>query len=271
MKKEIGRSAIIGLLLLPSFLAAQFKPDELVKRQRWEGFLKRAEVISAMAVGEGITKPKKVDLQLRDETASGAWKCVSGRHKGFEDEWRYEIAAYQMDKLLGLGMVPPTVERRLKGRKGSLQLWCDIAMNELQRGKEDIQVPDERQDHFQKMLSLCRAFDSLIGNIDRTQQNLCYTADWRIILIDHSRAFRWKRFYVDQLIYGQNGMRKKEIVPLPRWFVENIKTLNKKNIREYVGEYLKSVEIEGVLQRKKLILKEVEALIEERGEENVLY
>ena len=271
MRKNMWGLAVFVSLVIPSFLTAQFKPEELTMRLRWEGFLKKAKVINAVAVGEGITKPKKVDLELNGTQASGAWKCVSGRHKGFEDEWRYEVAAYRLDKLLGLGMVPPTVERRLSGRKGSLQLWCDIAMNELERGKEGIEVPEDRLDHFNKVNSLCRAFDSLIGNIDRTQQNLCYTEDWRIILIDHSRAFRWKRFYVDQLIYGKDGMRKRDIVPLPRWFIENIKALNKKNIRENVGEYLKGVEIDGILQRRKLILKEVEELVQERGEENVLY
>ena len=29
----------------------------------------------------------------------------------FQDSWKTEIAAYELDKLLGLGMVPATVER----------------------------------------------------------------------------------------------------------------------------------------------------------------
>jgi hypothetical protein len=257
--------------LAPVFLSAQFQAEELAMRMKWEGFLKNAEVIGALKVGEGITKPLKVDMKLRDIEASGAWKAVHGSPKGYQDEWRYEVAAYQLDKLLGLGMVPPTVERRIKGRRGSLQLWCDIAMNELERNKGDIQIPDDRNDHVTKMTALCRAFDSLIGNIDRTQQNLCYTGDWRLILIDHSRGFRTSRFYVDQLIYGRDGMRKKDIVPLPRWFIANLKTLNRENIRKAVGDYLKFEEIIAVVQRKKLILKEVKELAAERGEENVLY
>ena len=144
-------------------------------------------------------------------------------------------------------------------------------MNELERSKQNISVPEDRKDHHEKVLCLCRAFDSLIGNIDRSQQNLCYTDDWRVILIDHSRGFRWKRFYVDQLIYGQKGMRKKDYVPLPRWFVENVKALNRENIRKAVGKYLKGVEIDGILQRKKLMLKEIQSMIKDRGEEHVLY
>ena len=271
MKLKIRGLFLCLCFVGPAFLSAQFRPEELAARQRWEGLLKRAEVINTMNVGQGITKPLKIDLRFRETEASGAWKCVTGTNKGFSDEWRYEVAAYQLDKLLGLGMVPPTVERRLRGRRGSLQLWCAIALSELERNQGDIEVPEDRLDHVQKMTCLCRAFDSLIGNIDRTQQNLCYTADWRLILIDHSRAFRWKRFYVDQLIYGRDGMRKKEFVPLPGWFVENLKTLTRENIRKAVGEYLKFDEINAVLQRKKLILKEVKELAAERGRENVLY
>lgn len=271
MKQSVRWRFLCLCFIGPAILSAQFRPEELATRPRWEGFLKKAEVVTVVNVGEGITKPLKIELRLGETEAGGAWKCVSGSPKGFTDDWRYEVAAYQLDKLLGLGMVPPTVERRIKGRRGSLQLWCDIAMNELARNKGNITVPEDRLDHVRKMTSLCRAFDSLIANIDRTQQNLCYTADWRLVLIDHSRAFRWKRFYVDQLIYGRDGMRKKDLVPLPRWFVENLKILTLENIRKAVGNYLKFDEIKAVLQRQKLILKEVEELAAERGEENVLY
>ena len=30
-----------------------------------------------------------------------------------KDHYKNEIAAYELDKLLGLGMVPPTVERKI--------------------------------------------------------------------------------------------------------------------------------------------------------------
>ena len=35
-----------------------------------------------------------------------------------------EIAAHELDKLLGLNMVPPTVERRYKGDMGAAVMWC---------------------------------------------------------------------------------------------------------------------------------------------------
>ena len=48
-----------------------------------------------------------------------------GKVHGFFESYRAEIAAYELDKLLGLSMVPPTVERKVKGETGSAQMWVD--------------------------------------------------------------------------------------------------------------------------------------------------
>ena len=126
MRQRIrGLVSFLLVLLIPLGLQAQFFPEELAKRPFWEGFLKRAEIVGSEGVGQGITKPMKVDMKLRDTEASGAWKSVTGSPKGFADEWRYEVAAYRVDKLLGLGMVPPTVER--ESGAGEVPFSCGVA------------------------------------------------------------------------------------------------------------------------------------------------
>jgi hypothetical protein len=148
----------------------------------------------------------------------------------------------------------------------------DLEINELERVKEEIEIPEDKKDQWQKAIYLARAFDNLIGNIDRTQQNIRYTEDWRLILIDHSRAFRTKRVYTDQLIYGKHGLRSTMLFPqIPREFVEKVKTLNYDQIKAITDGYLNYYEIEAVMARKKLLLKEVKEMIKERGEEAVLY
>ncbi|MBD3415130.1 MAG: hypothetical protein GF421_11965 [Candidatus Aminicenantes bacterium] len=253
-------------------LGLQLDPEKVKNRGTWELFLKAAEIVDHEDVGEGITKPKKLYLKRGEIEECGVWKNVKGIQKGFKDEWRYEIAAYEMDKYLGLGMVPPTVERKFRGRSGSLQLWVDLEINELDRIKKQIEIPEEKTDSWEKSTYIARAFDSLIGNIDRTQQNIRYTKDWRLILIDHSRAFRTKRVYTDQLIYGKHGLRSTMLFPkLPKAFIEKIKTLNYDKIKSITEGYLNFYEIEAILTRKKLLLKEVKEMIKERGEEAVLY
>ncbi|MFO7981762.1 MAG: hypothetical protein R6V00_13175 [Candidatus Aminicenantes bacterium] len=273
MKKRVLFLCFFLLVLFFSLdFGFQLDPEKVKNRKKWEVFLKSAEIIGHENIGEGITKPKKLFLKLGDIEKSGVWKNPQGIQKGFKDEWRYEIAAYKMDKLLGLGMVPPTVERRFRGKKGSLQLWVELEMNELERIEKKIEIPEEKKEKWEKAVYLARAFDNLIGNIDRTQQNIRYTKDWRLILIDHSRAFRTKRIYTDQLIYGKHGLRSTMLFPkIPRIFFEKVKSLNYDKIKEATEGYLNFYEIEAMLARKKLLIKEVKEMIKERGEEDVLY
>jgi hypothetical protein len=271
-KKVLFLSSFLLPLCFSLIFGFQLDPEKVKNHKEWEIFLKSAEITGHENIGEGITKPKKLFLKRGEIKECGVWKNPEGIQKGFKDEWRYEIAAYQMDKLLGLGMVPPTVGRRFRGRKGSLQLWVQLEINELDRIKKGIEIPEEKKEAWEKSIFLARAFDNLIGNIDRTQQNIRYTKDWRLILIDHSRAFRTKRIYTDQLIYGKHGLRSTMLFSkLPRKFYERVKSLSYDKIKKVTEGYLNFYEIEAILARKKLLVKEVKEMIKERGEEDVLY
>ena len=271
-KKLLFVSSFLLGLCFSLIFGFQLDPERVKNKKKWEIFLKSAEITGHENIGEGITKPKKLSLKKGEIKENGVWKNPEGIQKGFKDEWRYEIAAYKMDKLLGLDMVPPTVERRFRGRKGSLQLWVQLEINELDRVNKGIEIPEDKKEAWEKSIYLARAFDNLIGNIDRTQQNIRYTKDWRLILIDHSRAFRTKRIYTDQLIYGSHGLRSTMLFPkIPQKFFEEVKSLNYDKIKEATEGYLNFYEIEAVLTRKKLLVKEVKEMIKERGEEEVLY
>jgi len=251
---------------------AQFTSEELASREKWEEFLKAAEIVRSEDIPEGVTKPIRVFLRKDEIEGSGAWKKVKGVEQGFLEGWQYEIAAYEMDKLLGLNMVPPTVEREFKGEKGSLQFWMEFEMSDLERMDQKIQVPSSKLDNWSKMKYLMRAFDSLIANEDRTQENIRYTKDWRMILIDHSRSFRSSKKFTKNLVYGKNGIKERKLFRiLPRAFVEKIKALNFDNIKKAVGSYLKDKEIKTILARKELLLTEIGEMIKEKGEDRVLY
>jgi len=120
----------IGLLLLGVVsvapLSAQFLPEEIAQRDQWERFLLEAEIVKAEPVSQGVTKPWKLYLRKSDVGASGAWKNINKKlGGGGRDGWKYEIAAYRLDKLIGLGMVPPAVEKEFRGEAGALSLWTD--------------------------------------------------------------------------------------------------------------------------------------------------
>jgi len=250
----------------------QFTPAELAERSQWEDFLKTAEIIEFRDVGEGVTKPIWLTLKKGEVTRKGVWKNPKGIQKGFLEGWQYEIAAYEMDKLLELNMIPPTVEREFKGKTGSLQLAIDKQYSELEIFEEKIKFPKDKSDNRSNTNYITRVFDCLIANDDRTQQNILYNTDWRTILIDHSRAFRSTNEYTTNLMYGKNGLKGALLIRrLPRSFVEKLKALTLENIQEAVGSYLKKKEVKAILMRKELLLKEIEEMIQEAGEDNFLY
>jgi hypothetical protein len=93
-----------------------------------------------------------------------------------------------------------------------------------------------------------------------------------MILIDHSRSFRTSEEFLTKLIFTEKHKEGPMIMrKLPRAFVEKLKTLNFKLIKDIVREYLTDKEIEAVLMRRDLILEEVDNLIKKHGEADVLY
>jgi hypothetical protein len=263
------------LLLFATALAAvQFSPAEIAERSRWEDFLKTAKIVGAVQLGEdeGVTTPWKLTLQKDGVVRHGLWKNVSGSPLGIVDSWLYEIAAYDLDKLLGLGMVPPTVLKRFRGMAGSCQLWIEdsaLLKKRLQEGLSS-KVLDKPQ--WLRQAYIQQLFDNLIGNEDRHQGNLLITPDERSFLIDHSRTFRTTKEFKEVLPFSEAKFPGTAVMrELPRALVEKVKALDERSIREAVGKTLSGKEIGAVLARRELVLKEIDRLIAEHGESAVLY
>ncbi len=252
---------------------AQFTPDELARRGQWEAYLRDADLTgsSQMKGSEAVTSPWKLTLKLGDVTGYGLWKNPEGRMGGFVEGWEYEVAAYLLDKHLGLGMVPPTIERRFRENRGSLQLWIPDCITLKQKEAKAARVPPARLQQWNRATYLQRAWDNLIANDDRHSNQILITADWRMILIDHSRSFRSSKKYFARLIYGEKGKEGVKLMSeLPRAFVEKLKALSFDVVRGVVGPYLTDAEITAVLIRRDLILTEIDRLVRKNGE-GVLY
>ncbi|MFQ6052121.1 MAG: hypothetical protein ACE5K4_10570 [Candidatus Hydrothermarchaeota archaeon] len=253
---------------------AQFTPEELAERAKWEEFLKTAEITSFYQKKgrEAVTEPWVLTLEKDGITRDALWKNPEGRMKGYIEGWKWEIAAYRLDKYLGLNMVSPTVERRFQGDRGSCQLWVEYEMKLREKNERKIKIPSYKVFYWNRAIYLQRAFDNLIGNEDRHAGNILITKDWRMILIDHSRSFRSSKKFTKELIFTEKHKEGPKLMrELPRAFVEKIKALNFELIKDIVGEYLKDKEINAVLTRKELILKEIDKLIQKQGEDKVLY
>lgn len=274
MKNTI-KIAVLWILILGfvPFLSAQFQPEEVAEWPKWEKFLEEAEVVSSEQLrGRGaVTEPYVLTLEKDGVTRKALWKNPEGRMRGSIEGWKWEIAAYRIDQLLGLNMIPPTIEKRFRGNRGSCQLWVESEMSLKDKFENNIRTPSLKTFYWNRAIYLQRFFDNLIANEDRHQQNIRITEDWRMILIDHSRSFRTGNKFTKNLINKPEGRDGKPMKSLPRSIYEKVKSLDFDTIRAAVGEYLTDDEIKAVLARRDLIVKAIEDLIAEEGEAEVLY
>jgi hypothetical protein len=253
---------------------AQFTSEELAEREKWEEFLKTAEIIGQkqQESREAVTKPWDLTLEKNGVTRKALWKNAEGRMGGFIENWRWEIAAYRLDKYLGLNMISPTVEKKFRGERGSCQLWVDYWIKARHKNEQKIKVPSYKVFYYNRANYLRWAFDNLIANEDRHSWNIFIKKDWQIILPDHSRCFRTSNKFTKSLIYTEKHKEGPKIMKeLPRAFVEKLESLNFELIRDNVGEYLTEKEINAVLLRRDLILENVNERIKKLGEDKVLY
>jgi hypothetical protein len=252
------------VLLLAGAVFGQVR-SQVIQGEELENFLLKAEFTELKVTSIGITAPRKVTLVLDGETRHGVFKTVDeykdlkkfddGRvDMNFQDSWKSEIAAYEIDKIIGLGMVPATVERTYKGSKGSLQFWVNSIMSEAEHLKTKAQSPNP--DLFNEWMFKTRLFDQLVYNTDRNLGNLLITKDWELILIDHSRAFRPMTML----------KAPKDLEKFSRSMLEGIMKLTRENLTAKTGKYLPKPQIDGLLKRRDLILALAKKSAEQKGE-----
>ncbi len=225
--------------------------------EEFEELLQTAEIVSIEDIGTGVTKPKTVFLKNGDQIFQAAFKPIRrGRQGGFWESYQAEIVAYELDKLLGLDMVPPTVVRKVDGDMGSLQLWVADCQPYGDVAKKIPQTPS-----WSHQLSRMKLFDSLIQNEDRNAGNFLIDPDWHIILIDHSRAFISKTRLEDDRLPGQFDRR----------LVERMRALNQEDMDKLLEGLIMGNQIEAIMTRRDAILDYMDKLIKEKGEARVLY
>ena len=178
----------------------------------------------------------------------------------FVDSYRYNLAAESISELLGLEhMMPVHVERRWNGKKGSLSWWADTLMDEGERLKKKIQPPSPNDWNHQ--MYRMRVFAALTRDTDRNVGNVLITPDWKVLMIDFTRAFRLQT----ELIYA-NDLGKIDRTLLPR-----LEVLTKEGVKKAVDDQLTSAEIDAVIKRRDIIVAHFRKLIADRGESAVVY
>jgi hypothetical protein len=179
----------------------------------------------------------------------------------FVDSYKYNIAAYEIARLLGVDdMMPVTVARRYQGRIGSLTWWVDdVLMDETERETSPQQPPSALA--FQRQRMRMVVFAELVGDVDRNKGNVLYTTDWRVIMIDFSRAFRLHRTL----------RHPATLLSIERQLWQRLQALTRDDVRTAADEYLTLEESTAVMRRRERLVEHYTQLIRQRGENTVLY
>ena len=222
-----------------------------------EQWLMQAEVVDIEDLETGITNPRRVTLRKDGVELRAVFKQlstdfgISNRTRALNesDRFEYELAAYKLDRLLGLDMVPVTVPRTIKSRRGVLQFWVDGSIN-LRKMLEQKLQPKGWCD-AEPQYNLMNVFDVLIHNTDRTHENALFTQEWMLLLIDHTRAFTVHLENPALLYHGE--------VQMPPALAERLMTLNREMLQEALGHYLKRRQIDALLKRRDQLLSEYRA------------
>jgi hypothetical protein len=226
----------------------------LGQEQRIEEHLRNAAITRMEDIGTGVTLPKRAYLTPNEPVASLAWKVLPpGRRKGFWESYKSEIAAYELDRLLNMRMVPPAVERRIGNETGAAVMWVPGMKSVKELGGK---VPSGAV--WGKPIRQMQMFDNLIRNIDRNAGNILIGQPGDVILIDHSRAFT-----TDGKL--QNKMER---VDADLW--ERMQTLNRENLMRALGGWLDEDAIAAIIMRRDSMASEIDKLIAKRGRALVL-
>lgn len=219
--------------------------------ERW---LTEAEVVSIEDLNTGITDPQRITLRKDGIELRAVFKRLSTdfgisdrtRAMNEADRFEYEVAAYKLDRMIGLDMVPVTVLRTIDRKRGVLQFWVDGSVNLRVMLEQQLQ-PSGWCDTAPQY-NLMNVFDVLIHNTDRTQENALFTKDWMLVLIDHSRAFP-THGKMPVLLY-------KGGVQVPPSLAKRLAALDRETLQAQLGPYLHRKQIDALLKRRDQLLSQ---------------
>jgi hypothetical protein len=227
----------------------------------WPGFedhieheLTDGKVTKLEDVPIGVTKPQRATLE---DGSRFAWKPLQpGLNHGYMESYKSEIAAYKLDRMLDLHMVPPIAERNMNGKNGAAVYWVENT-----RGWSVAKPPQGPEPSWSLQLTRMKMFDLLIANIDRNQGNLIYDTDWHLFLIDHSRAFIDKK--------DLKGLAELGRVDRALW--DKMQALTMADLDRGLEKWVDAKGKKAMLIRRDLMAKNIAELVKKRGEKSVFY
>jgi hypothetical protein len=261
---------VLACLLVASLAPGAGTPSHADDSSK-ESFLLEADVVRVRSAPGGVTGSLRAtlrrgslthdaDILLNDES-SPERLLGSSTELDFHDSWRNNVAAYRLDRLLGLRMVPVAVVRDYDAKRAAFTWRLDGAqMTEKERFEKKQDPPDASAWNHQ--VEAARLFDELIFNFDRNLGNLLIDRGWRLWMVDHTRSFKTFKDLRDE----------KQLPPgCPRGLLAALRRLDEPTLKTRTGGLLSRSQIDGVLGRRDRIVAYYDKQIAARGQAAVLY
>jgi hypothetical protein len=203
-----------------------------------EALLLNGEIVSQVAEPAG----NQVHLTLRSGDLELAAVFAPAVRRGFLPE----VAAYRIDRQIGLDMVPVTVARDVDGESGSVQFAPNRVMTETERSAQGIGGGAwcPLRDQFQAMY----IFDSLIYNDGRTPDRMRYSTDnFQLILVGHDDALSTSR--------GRPRHLRATPLTIGATWKEMLGSMDEHGLTEALEDVLDGRRIRALLQRRDALLE----------------
>ncbi len=157
-----------------------------------------------------------------------------------------DVAAYRLDRMLGLAAVPVAVVREVDGVDGSLQFLPARWVDEQQRAEagQGGSAPCPLDVQWVGMYT----FDALIYNEGRTRERTLYSTDaWQLILIGHENAFSTRR--------GRPRHLTALSIDLDATWRESLSALTEERLEAELGDVLDTRRRRALLARRDEMLE----------------
>jgi hypothetical protein len=245
--------------------------EQNLSEEEIKQFLLTAKIIKSKQTSTGVTRPYELTLSDGKLIHEAGFQSINvfknferldngTVENNFRDTYHFNIAAYELAKMLGLQMMMPvTVERKWRGKKGSLSWWIDKQMDDRERFTKNIPIPDPQS--YNKQMHSIMIFSQLVYDVDRNRTNVLIGKNWELYMIDFSRAFRLHK----KLPHPE------DLAWCNRQLLERLRRLDRAEVQSRCKGHLEKAEIDALMARRDLIVAHFDQLISEKGENEVLY
>jgi hypothetical protein len=263
--------AFIGAMAFACAVSLNAQNPESFTEEQMRDFLLNAKVVNSKRMNKGITRPYQLTLSNGTLVHDAEFQPVdeykpvmqfdNGKTEiNFRDSYKYNIAAFELAKLVGLSdLMPVTVERKWEGKTGALSWWLPVKMEEKKRRRSHLNPPDAAA--WYNQMDKIKAFIQLVYNTDWNQENVLISEDWHLWMIDFTRSFRLFTTLEEP----------KSLSRCDRQLLQKLRKLDAAELEQKTKNWLNIDEIKAVMARRDKIVVLFEDLIAKKGEKAVLY